>query len=130
MTVKRTERGWAGHFICAERCLFRRNTLLELGDVAIVVSTVGSMRPLTRDGGPPETIGCDRYYETMAFHAHKDGAYTEADVMRGEIPFDAPWSLDRWDDDDIDVQANDMHEAVVNEISERMLTGRFAEAGK
>ena len=125
MSVKRTERGWAGHFICAERCLFRRNTLLELGDVAIVVSTVGAMRPLGRERGKPETIGHCRYYETMAFHAHKDGAYVEADVMRGELSFDSPWMLDRWEDEDIDVQANNMHEAVVAEISERMVTGRM-----
>ena len=130
MNVKRTERGWGGHFICADRCLFRRNTLLELGDVAIVVSTVGAMKSLDRDSKKPETIGAfNRYYETMAFHAHKDGAYTEADVFRS-ISFDSPWSIDRWEDEDIDMQADAMHEAVVAEISERMLTGRFAEADK
>ncbi len=60
--MKRTERGWAGHFICAERCRFRRNTLLEIGDMAIVVSTVGAM--MSRGEDKPETIGHERYYET------------------------------------------------------------------
>lgn len=124
MTVKRTERGWPGHYILGERCLFRRNTLLEFGDVSIVVSTVGGLQ--SRDGKDrkPETIGVGRYYETMAFHAHKDGAYIEADVLRGQISFESPWRLDRWDADDIDNQADAMHEAVAAELSARMLSGK------
>lgn len=119
-TVKRTERGWGGHFICAERCRFRRNTLLEFGDVSIVVSTVGAM--MSRDERKPEEIGPGRFYETMAFHAQKEGAYIEADVTR-EVSFESEWSLEDWNAADIDLQADAMHEAVIIEISQRMIRG-------
>lgn len=73
--VSVTERGWAGHFICSDKCCFRRNTLLEYNGVQVVVSTVGAMVI-----GVPniferkwDTVGHDRYYETMAFLAKKRG---------------------------------------------------------
>ena len=65
---KITERGWAGHFICAARCNFRRNTLIESGDTRVVVSTVGALR-LKEDRQGFSDLGCDRTYETMAFRA-------------------------------------------------------------
>lgn len=54
MEVKRTERGWPGHYCCASDCEFRRNTLLEYKDAKIVVSIVGIMR---MDNETFETVG-------------------------------------------------------------------------
>lgn len=108
--VIRQERGWAGHFICADRCRFRRNTLLTCGNVRIVVSTVGMWQALQ---GEYEEISPGRYFETRAFHAKHDGRYWDADVSR-EMYFESPWSVSKLDADDI---ANDQHEAVVAEIA-------------
>ncbi len=115
--IRRTERGWAGHFICADKCLFRRNTLLEHSETAakIVVSTVGLMKGI--EGF--EQIGYNRYYETMAFAGEWQGKYIDANVSR-EVDFDSPWSIAEFNADD---QANDMHEAVVQELRDKMLSG-------
>lgn len=119
--IKRTERGWAGHFICGTECRFRRNTLLEGEHESIVVSTVGNYHPMGR--AEVDTVGHLRYYETMAFYARVDEPYIEIDVER-PVEFEAPWSIDadRWQDLPIDVDnvANDMHETVVAEIAGRM----------
>ena len=83
--VSRVERGWAGHYICANRCRFRRNTLLTYNDIMIVVSSVG----LLKIGDSFDVIGLNRYFETMAFHADKDDKrYFDADV-RKQISFDS-----------------------------------------
>lgn len=111
--VKKTERGWGGHFCAASGCRFRRNTLLEFGRKRIVVSTVGNY--WTNGGKDNEEIGCNRYYETMAFKAVKEGVFWEADVSK-QIDFDSPWSISVCEQE-TDLAADAMHEAVVAELS-------------
>ena len=114
--VIRTERGWAGHFICADRCRFRRNTLLAYNDIKIVVSSVGLMKIDDKF----DTVGAGRYFETMAFHADKnDKRYFDADVSK-QVYFDSDWAITEVDADD---KANEMHEAVVAEISTKLEKG-------
>lgn len=114
--VVRIERGWAGHFIGANRCMFSRNTLLAYNSIKIVVSTVGLMRYENKF----ETIGLNRYFETMAFHSNPtDTRYYDADVSK-QVNFDSEWAIAEQDADD---KANEMHEAVVSEITNRLLAG-------
>lgn len=118
--VKRTERGWAGHFICADRCLFRRNTLLEAKDTRIVISSVGLMKTNNDKEKPFDTVGRNRYFETMAFHAQRvQDRYWDIEVSK-QVRFDSPWCIADVDADD---RANDMHEKVVEEITERLSNG-------
>lgn len=113
-----TERGWAGHFICADRCLFRRNTLIEGASDSVVVSTVGAMR-LDRQPGIVPIGASGRYYETMVFGARKYRMYVDADVS-DERGFESAWAIcaESWEKlpDDVDTQANKMHDAVVAEF--------------
>lgn len=112
--VKITERGWAGHFILAHKCTFHRNTLLEKGDVKIVVSSVGRMlHPYKKD--KLYEIGCDRFYETMVFFA-KDDKWQDADAGRGEIECFKPLCKDPWDE----MPANVLHDEVVEKYIEKM----------
>ena len=130
MEVKRTERGWAGHFICGDRCRFRRNTLIEYGDKKWVVSSVGAMylfNPLTRKS-ELDSVGYERWYETMAFVA-RDDEYNDADVSQ-EIHFESEWGLFGADKDDFlknhpmaDMEANEMHEKVVEELMKKIKEG-------
>lgn len=121
--VKRTERGWIGHFCCADQCLFRRNTLLEYNEIRIIVSTVGlQLNPNWRENcNIPRfiTVGVNRFFETMAFHANTDKRYYDLDSSR-QINFDSPWTIAELDADD---KANDMHERIVEEIAEKLLNG-------
>lgn len=130
--VKITERGWAGHFCCADKCRFRRNTLLEYQDKKWIVSTVGAMPqskvmreiPEFCSKNGFETIGLNRYYETMAFEAkpvkNKEGIviYYDANVEK-QIDFDSDWAIDNCDFE-ADKQANEMHDKVVEELIKKI----------
>lgn len=126
--IKTTERGWAGHFFCAGRCNFRRNTLVECGDKKVVVSTVGAMMNWIGDprkgGGIKgfDSIGAgDRMYETMAFRASFQDGYWDADVSQ-EFSFESNWSLAGPIGQMHDQKANDMHEAAVKAVAKALRT--------
>lgn len=116
--VKRTERGWAGHFCGAHKCLFRLNTLLEYKGQKVVVSTVGRWL-VNYDDKEFTTIGYNRHFETMAFMAKEDDKFNDADV-RQPVYFSSNWQLP---EPDMELEANEMHENVVKEITERLLAG-------
>lgn len=118
MEVKRTERGWAEHFLMSYRCEYHRNTLLEYNGIKVVVSTVGRLRK-DMISGTYEDLGYKRYFETMAFMADEDDKYNDADVER-EISFDAKWCLPS---PDMELEADAMHEDVVTELSQRLVDG-------
>lgn len=137
MDVIKTERGWPGHHICADDCQFRRNTLLTREDkrVRIVVSTVGAM--VDKNEHVYSTVGCDRVYETMVFHAKFEDPYWDADVSKQIYDFNSSWDIKPLVKGgvvgkglvsfEMDAQANDMHEAVVAEIASRMYAGDMFE---
>lgn len=124
--VKRTERGWAGHYIYAHKCLFRRNTLLEYEDRKWIVSTVGNYITSERK---VDTIGADRWYETKVFEAEFEDGYWDTDIEK-EIYPEQDWGLwgSTWKEVEkkyrpIDNAANDMHERIVDEMAERIMEG-------
>lgn len=116
--IKTTERGWAGHFICAADCRFRRNTLVEYKDIKIVVSTVGALFTF----GQIDTVGHNRYYETMAFHSDvNDTKYHDIDVEKG-VELGCEWCIDHFNED-TDNEANEMHDNAVKWICEQLDKG-------
>lgn len=123
--IKKTERGWPGHYILADRCQFHRNTLLELGNVRIVVSTVGAQH--SHDWSGFNKVNCDSFYETMVFPAKKHKSYWEANTLAGSISIlsKSRCGMGKEIEHIDDKKANDMHEKIVTEISRRMNNGKF-----
>ena len=114
---KVTERGWCAHFICADRCTFHRNTLIEYNSISIVVSSVGAMlTPYSKK--QPMTIGADRYYETMVWFATDDYEFKDADVEKGQLDFDYPEVPIPWDE----INANNIHDRMVEKWIEKIKT--------
>ena len=123
--VKITERGWAGHFICSENCLFRRNTLIEYGDKKWVVSTIGNMwHPVTNK---LMTIGLGLWYETKAFEACDIDGYIDADIKK-ELNIESECGLYAATEEELyekypltDNAANEMHDNIVKEMVEKII---------
>ena len=89
--VQVQERGWAGHFILANRCRFRRNTILTCKQIKIVVSSVGLQEQLDKQGFDEISRNC--HFETRAFYAKTDDTrYHDGDVMC-PVSFDSPWPV-------------------------------------
>lgn len=117
-TITRTERGWAAHLCVCRDCLFRRNTLLECGEVRVIVSTVGNYIPQRTN--KLETIGCGRHYETFVFNAIRDGLYW--DVSGSEIDSDGMLGGEL----DSDLKADAMHERMVDNVTKSLSeTGEY-----
>ena len=121
--IKIIERGYAGHFCASANCFFRRNTLIEYGNKRIVVSTVGNYNPSYFSGDKDtnkirQEIGWERFYETMAFEAKKEGVYWEANINK-EVPFKSNWALNELEQE-TDLKADKMHDRAVKELQNNL----------
>lgn len=114
---KVAERGWPAHFICADRCTFHRNTLIEYEGISIVVSSVGAMIANPLKDTSPTTIGCDRYYETMVWYT-QNNEFKDADVEKGQLDFDFPEVPIPWDE----INANNIHDKMVKKWIKKIKT--------
>ena len=118
------ERGWPGHFMFADKCIFRRNTLLEYKGIKWIVSTIGKY---TNRENRIDSIGHRRWYETKAYEAKEKNGFIEANVEK-PIFFDSKWGIcgDSWEEvcDNYngtpDNAANDMHDKVVSELIDKI----------
>lgn len=117
MKIKRTERGWAGHFCCGIKCQWHRNTLIEDEETGrgFVISSVGQM-PDELNPKRYAEIGAFRYYETMVFVAKPSFPYIEADVTRQVFLEGIPWSVKEYPKGNVDLLAEDVHEKNVNYV--------------
>ena len=120
--IKETYRGWQGHFIC--NCRYHLNTLLELDEQKIVVSTVGMFYGNEKK---PQMIGCNRYFETLVFEATEKNGFIDADVSKELFDFSRGYSIlygtiqneQFWIDQENDAEYG--HRETVGKVKEYML---------
>ena len=112
--MKRTERGWAGHFCCSYRCKWHRNTLIEHEGKYLIVSSVGEMLKGFKVQ-EFEEIGLNRYYETMVFVGVQKGPYIDCDVSK-QRDFDGEWQICEYPELGIDLKAEENHENAVKYV--------------
>ena len=121
MEIKRTERGWAGHFVCGPRCNWHRNTLVqdEKGRY-IVISSIGALPILDSNGDRIgfAPIGVCRYYETMVFVAKREGLFIEADVGQQRSVGNLKWYVNKEPNGRTDLEAEEIHENHVKYVIE------------
>jgi hypothetical protein len=128
--VKITERGWPGHYILGDRCVFHRNTLVEAENDAVIVSTVGNLRSMDGERRM-ERVGAGlnelRWYETMVFGVLRGERYVDMNVDDERHPDEEgayEWAIyaKTIEDlpEDVDNVANDMHEAAVAWWTEKL----------
>ena len=119
--AKTTERGWPAHHICRTRCVFHRNTLIEYGNTRIIVSTVGNFRAKRNGKEIIDTVGHDRYYETLVFGAVKEEGYWEIDGRQFDV--NGKWSIDHCEYK-ADAEANRMHDNFVKRLVKKLKDGK------
>lgn len=115
-----TERGWPGHYICSDRCVFHRNTLLSHKGKNIIISTVG--RSKSKSGGLPDTIGYNRYYETRVFEGKKYKGYIDLAVEK-EIAIPNIQCAIKEINWESDLLANNMHEEAIKKVKQLLREG-------
>jgi hypothetical protein len=129
--VKVTYRGWAGHFICADKCMFRLNTLIEGNKQKIVVSTVGNMVVIDKDNnkkiesigycGVPDKEG--RFFETMVFVGHKQQGFIEANTSKQiSLPASMSWAWGQGVENEKKAQKG--HEKAVSWVVKQLEAGK------
>ena len=117
--VKTTERGWVGHFIGGDRCLYHRNTLIEYKNKKWIISTVGLYKNPTTNKIDILCGGGRAYYETKAFVANFENGYWEIDAGK-EIAFDNQCAIYHCGYT-ADKEADQLHDKIVEELKYKII---------
>lgn len=124
--VKRTERGWNQYLIGSQWCSFKRNTLLEYEGTKVVVATTGNfMNPLTYK--IDKIPGTNVWYATIVGMGVEADGYVELDGSK-QIPVVSKHDIEAEKyEANFDLEANEMHEEVVEEVIKKLLDGSIKE---